>query len=154
MPIEIDIQNASDATDLPEKEEFHGWVEMALNGHRKQAELTIRLVDEPESRELNEQFRGRDEPTNILSFPYDAPAVVSSDLLGDLVICVPLVRREAAAQGKNISAHWAHLVVHGTLHLLGFDHQSDQEASLMEGVEVHILSRLGFPDPYLDDEKP
>ncbi|MEA3638936.1 MAG: rRNA maturation RNase YbeY [Lamprobacter sp.] len=121
------------------------------------AELTIRITDEAESSALNQQFRGRSGPTNILSFPFALPPGIDATdpavaglgaLLGDLVICAPLVQREAAEQGKTETAHWAHLVVHGTLHLLGFDHITPTEAAPMEALEIHILGTLGFPSPY------
>ena len=151
MAIAIDFQNTSEATDLPGETEFQRWAEMVLQGRRQQAELTIRLVDEDESQRLNREFRGQDRPTNVLSFPAEVPDFVGSELLGDIVICAPVVQREAEVQGKSLPAHWAHMVVHGTLHLLGLDHQSDPEASAMEQVEVKILRKLGFSDPYLDD---
>ena len=153
MTIDIDIQNATEADGVPEEEEFQRWVEMALKGRRKKAELTIRLVDEPESRQLNREFRGPDRATNVLSFPFDAPAVVDLDLLGDIVICAPVVQHEAKQQAKPVTAHWAHMVVHGTLHLLGMDHQTDKEALQMEAAEVSILTNLGFHDPYVDDNR-
>jgi len=151
--VEIDLQRATGVADLPEEDDFRRWAEMVLKGRRKRTELTIRVVDEIESRNLNRTYRGQDKATNVLSFPFDAPAVAGSDLLGDLVICAPLVQREAELQGKHASAHWAHLVVHGLLHLLGLDHRTDQEAAEMESVEVTILSRLGFSDPYSDDQR-
>ncbi|MCB1866955.1 MAG: rRNA maturation RNase YbeY [Gammaproteobacteria bacterium] len=153
MTIDIDIQNATEADGVPEEEEFQRWVEVALKGRRKKAELTIRLVDEPESRQLNREFRGPDRATNVLSFPFDAPAVVDLDLLGDIVICAPVVQHEAKQQAKPVTAHWAHMVVHGTLHLLGMDHQTDKEALQMEAAEVSILTNLGFQDPYVDDNR-
>ncbi|MCB1872150.1 MAG: rRNA maturation RNase YbeY [Gammaproteobacteria bacterium] len=151
MTVAIDYQNATEVTDLPPKKEFRRWTEMALAGYRQHAELTIRLVDESESRRLNREFRGQDKPTNVLSFPVDIPIIVGSDLLGDLVICAPVVQREAAAQGKSERAHWAHMVVHGVLHLLGLDHRTDLEAAAMERVEAATLLKLGFSDPYLDN---
>lgn len=153
MKAEIDIQKATDVTDLPKKREFRRWAKMALKGRRKRAELTIRLVDESESRRLNRAFRGQNNATNVLSFPFDAPAVVGSYLLGDLVICAPVVQQEAELQGKQLTAHWAHMVVHGTLHLLGLDHQTDREALKMESAEVAILAKLGFSDPYVDGHR-
>jgi len=151
VTIGIDFQNTSVAADLPGETEFRHWAETVLQGRRQQAELTIRLVDEAESRRLNREFRGQDHPTNVLSFPVEVPAFVGSELLGDIVICAPVVQREAELQGKPLPAHWAHMVVHGVLHLLGLDHQSDKEASAMERIEVKILQKLGFSDPYLDD---
>jgi probable rRNA maturation factor len=106
------------------------------------------LVDEPESRALNERYRGKDRPTNVLSFPAELPEELDIPLLGDIVICAPLVAEEASSQGKPVEAHWAHLVVHGVLHLLGHDHQLESEAREMEALEVELLASLGFPNPY------
>nr|WP_275099954.1 rRNA maturation RNase YbeY [Sedimenticola hydrogenitrophicus] len=128
--------------------QFQAWAEAALHGRLERAELVVRIVDREESRQLNREYRGKDSPTNVLSFPFEAPAVVANDLLGDLVICAPLVAEEAAEQGKPLEAHWAHLLVHGVLHLLGFDHINDPEAETMEGLEVEILESLGYSDPY------
>lgn len=147
MNLELDIQRVDDTNGIPGDEAFRRWVEGALEGRRESAELTIRIVGETESHELNLQYRGKDKPTNVLSFPFDAPEMVESDLLGDLVICAPVVSREAAAQGKSLEAHWAHMVVHGALHLLGFDHQNEQEAEEMEGLEREIIEVMGYPDP-------
>ncbi|HSJ47688.1 MAG TPA: rRNA maturation RNase YbeY [Gammaproteobacteria bacterium] len=131
------------------------WVEAALETENHGVELVIRLVDEAESAELNEAYRGKTGPTNVLSFPFDMPPEVEETrLLGDLVICAPVVRREAAEQGKTEPAHWAHLVVHGTLHLQGYDHQSEAGAAEMEGLERQILARLGYPDPYHEEADP
>ncbi len=153
MSVELDLQRVSSQAGQPTDDELQHWAEAVLAGRRGHAELTIRLVDEAESRELNRSYRGKDRPTNVLSFPFQAPPVVASDLLGDLVICVPVVLREAQSQSKAATAHWAHMVVHGVLHLLGYDHQVPAEAEAMERMEVDILSDLGFPDPYLNDEK-
>nr|WP_260295329.1 rRNA maturation RNase YbeY [Sedimenticola hydrogenitrophicus] len=132
--------------------QFQAWAEAALHGRLERAELVVRIVDREESRQLNREYRGKDSTTNVLSFPFEAPAVVADDplgdLLGDLVICAPLVAQEAAEQGKPLEAHWAHLLVHGVLHLLGFDHINDPEAETMEGLEVEILESLGYSDPY------
>ncbi|MCB1807111.1 MAG: rRNA maturation RNase YbeY, partial [Candidatus Competibacteraceae bacterium] len=114
-------------------------------------ELTIRLVDEAESSMLNESYRHKQGPTNVLSFPFEAPIPeIDMPLLGDIVICVPVVEHEAAEQNKPLMAHWAHLVIHGVLHLQGYDHQTETEADVMEALEVTLLDRLGFPDPYRD----
>ncbi len=130
------------------------WAEAAIDGAGGDAdgrELTVRVVGEAESRELNRAWRGKDRPTNVLAFPAgpagDGPAV-SEYPLGDLVVCAPVVLREAEAQGKTAESHWCHMVVHGTLHLLGFDHQTAAEAARMEALEIDVLARLGFPDPY------
>ena len=127
-------------------------MQRVLEGRRDEAELTIRLVDEAESQQLNREYRGKDRPTNVLSFPADLPAVVESPLLGDLVICAPVVLREAKEQGKTVEAHWAHMVVHGVLHLLGYDHQNEQEAAEMEGIEAALLKEMGYRNPYIDEE--
>ncbi len=112
------------------------------------AEISLRLVGEDEMRELNGRYRDRDYATNVLSFPAELPDAVDLPLLGDIVICAPVVRREALAQGKALNAHWDHMLVHGVLHLLGYDHVEDGEAELMESLERRILARLGHADPY------
>ncbi len=111
--------------------------------------MTIRLVDKPESTSLNEQYRQRKGPTNILSFPHDILDELEIPLLGDLVVCAPLVEEEAKEQKKLPEAHWAHLVIHGTLHLQGYDHQTEPEALQMEQKEIMLLTQLGYPNPYL-----
>lgn len=146
--IHVELQNASASTWLPGEDELFRWVEAATQ--RKQAEIVIRVVDEEESAELNGQYRGKPYPTNVLSFPFEAPPGVESEILGDLLVCAPVVEREAKEQGKPLSAHWAHIVVHGVLHLQGYDHIEDGEADIMEAEEIAILSRLGFTNPYED----
>ena len=149
IALALDIQNASATPDLPGYEQFHRWAAAVLTGRRTSAQLSIRVVDEPEGAELNRRFRGKPGATNVLSFPYEPlPGVVDCDLLGDLVICAPLVVCEAQAQGIPIEAHWAHLVVHGVLHLLGYDHADATEAMEMERLERDLLLGLGFPAPY------
>ena len=151
----LDVQFAVEPEGLPEPEQMLSWVEAALERDNYGVELVIRLVDEAESAELNETYRGRTGPTNVLSFPFDMPPEVEeARLLGDLVICAPVVRREALEQGKPGLAHWAHLVVHGTLHLQGHDHQAEDQATEMEGLERQILARLGYPDPYHEEADP
>lgn len=151
----LDFQQALEAADLPAPEQLLDWVEAALETENYGVELVIRLVDEAESAELNEAYRGKTGPTNVLSFPFDMPPEVEETrLLGDMVICAPVVRREAAEQGKTEPAHWAHLVVHGTLHLQGYDHQTEAGAAEMEGLERKILARLGYPDPYHEEADP
>ena len=150
--IELDLQNASHASALPSFEDFHLWCTLALRERSADSELTLRLVDEPEGRELNHTWRHKDYATNVLSFPADVPdGLLDIPLLGDLVICVPVVEREAAEQGKTLSAHWAHLVIHGCLHLLGYDHIEEAEAQEMEQLERQLLAELGHPDPYQDE---
>lgn len=154
MSIEVDVQYASRAADVPCEAEFASWVQAALCGERDSAELGVRIVDEEESRRLNLTWRGRARPTNVLAFPFEACGAVDLPLLGDLVICAPLVQREAREQGKPPRAHWAHLTVHGTLHLLGYDHEDEAQARRMESTEISVLARLGFPDPYVQPDAP
>jgi len=145
--VEVDLQVASDSDSIPEPSCFQLWAATALKG-RARTLLTIRLVDCEESADLNQRFRLKPGPTNVLSFAAELPAVVPVPLLGDIVICVPLVLTEAAAQGKLPLAHWAHLVIHGVLHLLGFDHETPAQAEEMEAQEIVMLAKLGYPDPY------
>ena len=146
--LELDLQRAS-ATPGPSDAEFRRWCELALRQRSADSEMTIRLVDETEGRELNLTYRHKDYATNVLSFPADVPDdLLDIPLLGDLVICVPVVEREAAEQGKALDAHWAHLVMHGCLHLLGYDHIDDGEADAMEALETRILAGLGIANPY------
>ncbi len=148
--IELDVQLASTGK-APAAAELQRWCELALRQRSGDSELTIRLVDEEEGRELNRTWRHKDYPTNVLSFPADVPdEFLDIPLLGDLVICVPVVEREAAEQGKPPAAHWAHLVIHGCLHLLGYDHIEDAEAEEMEALERQLLAELGHPDPYAE----
>lgn len=144
--IRIEIQQASVSKHLPDKAKLIEWAKAALQ--RRSAELVVRLVDEAESAELNGLYRGKPKPTNVLSFPFEAPPGVKVDILGDLVICAPVVEREAEEQAKPLSAHWAHMVVHGVLHLQGYDHIEEDEASIMERQETVVLNGLGFADPY------
>jgi probable rRNA maturation factor len=151
MP-KLDLQLATAAPDLPSRTDLQQWIDAALGDLEGPAEVVIRIVDEPEGLALNRDYRGKGYATNVLSFPFHAPPPVESALLGDLVICAPVVAGEAREQGKAPIAHWAHLVVHGVLHLRGYDHQNDEEAAEMEGFEREILAGLGFPDPYANDE--
>ena len=148
MSLELEVQVNSDDADIPTSHDVESWVEEVIGERREAAELTVRIVDEAESRALNERYRRQDKPTNVLSFPADLPGEVDTPLLGDIVICAPVVAAEATANRRSARAHWAHLVVHGTLHLLGFDHQTENQAREMEAEETAILIRLGFPDPY------
>ena len=148
--LELDLQRVSQG-EAPSDDEFRRWCELALRQRSADSELTIRLVDEAEGRELNRTWRQKDYATNVLSFPADVPdELLDIPLLGDLVICVPVVAREAAEQGKPLQAHWAHLVIHGCLHLLGYDHIDDAEADEMEDLERKLLAELGHPDPYAE----
>ncbi len=148
--IRIEVQNVSEVAEVPGTDDFRCWAEAAIK--RASAELVIRVVDRPEAAELNERYRGKPGPTNVLSFPFTAPPGVACDALGDIVICAPLVAEEARVQGKSARAHWAHLTIHGVLHLQGFDHEEQPEAEIMEAEETAILAELGFPNPY--DEGP
>jgi probable rRNA maturation factor len=145
--IELDVQRATTWGPLPSDVQFRLWVSKALQG-RGPAELAIRIVDREESRRLNRQYRGQDAPTNVLSFPADPPGEIGLNLLGDILICAPLVAGEALAQGKPAQAHWAHLTIHGVLHLLGYDHEQAAAAEVMEGLEIALLESLGIPNPY------
>ena len=150
MSLQLDLQVASTADGVPGNADFQRWAVAALEGRSafNAAELAIRVVDEPEGRTLNRNYRGRDYATNVLSFRAELPEDLGLQLLGDLVICAPVVAREAAEQGKVADAHWAHLTVHGCLHLLGFDHEAESDAEVMEALETEIMARLGYPDPY------
>ena len=148
--IEVEVQNASGCPSPPTPEQFQHWSEAALRGKQETAEVLIRLVDETEGARLNADYRGKNYPTNVLSFPFEVPPGIPNTHLGDLVICAPVVVGEAVAQGISVEAHWAHLTVHGVLHLLGYDHLEDDEAERMEAEEIRILETLGFPNPYQD----
>lgn len=148
MTHEVDVQIACDEDDLPDPAQLRAWATAAVGRLREDVELTIRIVDEVEIERLNTSYRHKAGTTNVLSFPFDAPAGVDIPLLGDIVICAPIVRREANEQTKNVKSHWAHMVVHGALHLLGFDHEQAREAQEMEKMETRILADLGFDNPY------
>ena len=152
MTLVLDVQYAAEesADHAPSPEAFERWAAAVLR-ELEEAEavsLTVRIAGEDEVRSLNGRYRGVEQPTNVLSFPMDLLVPLQPRPLGDIVLCGPLVRQEALAQGKPEEAHWAHLTVHGILHLVGYDHQSDDEARMMESLERHILAGLGYPDPY------
>jgi len=150
MAITLDLQIACDSNALPTKQQFQLWIDTALNPFNKAFELTIRLVEIEESQQLNQQYRDKDKPTNVLSFPFEVPEGIELDLLGDLVICTSVVEQEAKQQNKILHAHWAHLVIHGCLHLLGYDHINEQDAEEMESLEIQLLSNLNISDPYIE----
>jgi len=148
MEHDISVQYALVAAGLPQESEIRAWAERALQAHQRPAELVVRVVDEAEMTALNRRYRGKDGPTNVLAFPYGGMDGIPGDLLGDVVICAPVVAAEAARQDKPSAAHWAHLVVHGVLHLLGYDHHAQADAARMERRESALLTGLGFPDPW------
>lgn len=148
----VHLRLAAGRRGIPAAASFRAWVGATLAGAGAAGaprEVSIRIVDGREGRALNRRWRGRDSATNVLSFPVELPAGIRTPLLGDLVLCAPVVAREARAQGKPPREHWAHLTVHGTLHLLGMDHVEPREAERMEALERRVLAGLGIPDPYL-----
>ena len=157
-PIQLDVgvSYALPRVGLPAAVSFRKWVAAALDGRIREADLAVRLVGNKEGRALNRHYRGKDYPTNVLSFPADIaegvklPKGVKMPLLGDLVLCAPVIAREAREQKKPLAAHYAHLTVHGALHLLGWDHEDSRDAECMEQLEREILAGLGVPDPYLE----
>ncbi|MCQ1059477.1 rRNA maturation RNase YbeY [Photobacterium sp. DNB23_23_1] len=154
MAIYLDLQVATENTSgMPSEAQFQQWLDAAVTPFQADAELTIRLVDEEESQTLNHDYRGKDKPTNVLSFPFEAPPGVELELLGDLIICRQVVEKEAKEQDKPLNAHWAHMVVHGSLHLLGYDHIEDDEAEEMEGLETEIMQQMGYADPYAEEKQ-
>lgn len=151
MAYQIDIESNSQNQQIPARPELERWISAALQSQDfENAEVSVYIVDEDEGQELNAQYRGKDYPTNVLSFPADIAEEVGVPLLGDLVVCAPVVEREAQEQGKTLQAHWAHMLIHGTLHLVGFDHIDDDEAETMETLETQIVTGLGYPAPYQD----
>lgn len=146
----IIIQNVAPKTDSPKKKQLRLWAQSALKKTKQDCELTIRIVDREEMTTLNESYRKKAGPTNVLSFPSCLPEGVELEtpLLGDIVICADVVNHEAQEQNKSTEAHWAHMVIHGLLHLQGYDHETEAQAKIMEPLEVELMSSLGFPNPY------
>jgi len=153
----VDLQVACETEEIPSIEQFQQWVDCALDEviskdgndeDKAPFELTIRLVDINESQQLNSQYRGKDKPTNVLSFPFEVPDGIELNLLGDLVICIDVMKSEAKSQNKILFDHWAHLVIHGCLHLVGFEHINDSDALIMESLEIKILAKLAINNPY------
>lgn len=148
MAIILDVQMASSSEDAPDEACIERWVSAVIGSKSGDTELSVRIVDEPEGKALNETYRGASGPTNVLSFPFESDIPKPLPLIGDIVICAPVVTREAQQQNKDINAHWAHMIIHGVLHLLGYDHERDSDAAIMETLETEILQKLGFPHPY------
>ena len=159
MSVILDLQIACEAEDIPDEEQLQTWLNTVLEDERlaeslveyralQEQEITVRIVDRDESQQLNHQYRGMNKPTNVLSFPFEAPPGIIMNLLGDLVICADIVAQEAKEQNKPLMHHWAHMLVHGTLHLHGFDHIEDDNAEQMESMEIVILRKLAIDDPY------
>jgi probable rRNA maturation factor len=145
---DIEVQFAVTASGIPSAAEIRQWAARALEEHDRPSELVVRIVDEVEITALNRRYRGKNGPTNVLSFPCEGFPGMPGGLLGDIVICAPVVAAEAVTQGKPLAAHWAHLVIHGVLHLLGYDHAQAADARRMEARESSLLSGLGFPSPW------
>jgi probable rRNA maturation factor len=156
MKAELEIQRAVESASIPDDAVFQKWVDSAITPRSHRLSLTIRVVDESEAKRLNRDFRGKDYATNVLSFPTQlpdgVPQEVSDSLLGDLLICAPVVTREAIEFQRPEAHHWAHLTIHGVLHLLGYDHVQPADAELMESLETEILAKLEIPNPYLDHD--
>ena len=151
--LKLALQVASEASGLPSKAALKTWAAAALRPSVKQAEVTVRIVDAEEGQSLNREYRGKDYATNVLTFTFDddMPEIAGLPLMGDLVLCAPVVAKEAAEQGKTLEAHYCHLLVHGVLHLQGYDHLEDAEAEEMEDLEKQIVISLGYDDPYRSD---
>ncbi len=161
MPLELEIQNPANYSNIPSQDNVIQWVDLALSGgsaHDNDAttiSVVLRIVDEAESQTLNHRYRHKNSPTNVLSFPFEMPQINQlnedenvSRHLGDLVLCAPIIEKEALQQHKTLMQHWAHMVIHGMLHLQGYDHLEKAQAEEMESLEISILEQLGFPDPY------
>ncbi len=154
MQADVEIQRATLVAETPGDGLFQVWIEAVPAAPRVRYTLGIRVVDEEEAQRFNRGYRGRDYATNVLSFPAELPEGLPGDIrqgvLGDLLICAPVVVREAQEQNRPVTDHWAHLTIHGILHLLGYDHEQPEDAVVMESLETEILAGLGIRDPYLD----
>jgi len=151
---QIEVQVLSNSVGVPDKAQIQCWVDLALEDHDQDTEIVVRIVDVHESAQLNKQYRHKPGPTNILSFPADIPEGIGLNLLGDLVVCAPVLEREALEQHKPLAHHWAHIIIHGVLHLLGYDHLTEEDADLMENKEINILQKLNITNPYLEITQP
>lgn len=147
----IEIQTIFQSNGQPDDEQIQRWVDTALDDFDQDTEIVVRIVDEQESAELNEQYRHKKGSTNILSFPVEVPEGIELNLLGDLVVCAPVLEKEALEQHKALTDHWTHIIVHGVLHLLGYDHIDETQAELMENKEINILNKLNIKNPYIQD---
>ncbi len=145
MSVHVDIDNQD--FNIPDDTKIQNWLNQVLNQHHN-AEISIKIVDLDEMRSINLQYRQKDKPTNVLSFPSNLPEGLPITFLGDLVLCPPVIEQEALEQNKSLESHWAHMIVHGTLHLLGYDHEIETDAQKMENLEINILDTLGFTNPY------
>lgn len=151
MTLQVEVQQAGEGLSVPDEDSLTRWARLAFRtAGSANYSVVLRLTDESESRQLNNEYRGRDYATNVLSFPFETPEFIDEKHLGDLVICAPVVNREAGQQGKSSEAHWAHMVIHGMLHLQGYDHLTDDEAAAMESLETELLSQLDIANPYED----
>jgi probable rRNA maturation factor len=144
----VEIQTIFESAGQPSEAEIQLWVDTALEEIERDTEIVVRIVDESESAELNEQYRYKQGPTNILSFPVEIPEGIDLNLLGDLVVCASILAKEAQQQNKLLAHHWAHIIMHGVLHLLGYDHLDDEQAEEMESKEIALLQKLNIPNPY------
>lgn len=149
----VDLQIVPKCPDIPNRFLIQRWVNETLKKYLANAEVCIRVVDTGEIQQLNAQYRKQNKPTNVLSFPCVLPDAVALDksFIGDIIICAEVIAQQAQAQNKTVESHWAHMVIHGLLHLMGLDHQTEAEAVLMESKEIEILHDLGYPNPYLDE---
>jgi probable rRNA maturation factor len=145
---DIEIQRIFASPEQPNEAQIQLWIDTALADIEHDTEIVVRIVDKQESAELNQQYRHKQGATNILSFPVEIPEGIDLNLLGDLVVCAPVLEQEALQQGKNIADHWAHIIIHGVLHLLGYDHLDDEQAEEMESKEIALLQKLNIPNPY------
>lgn len=155
MQVRITLQNTINAAQVPDRFTLKRWISETLEGHAERAEICIRIVSPEESAQLNHEYRGKHKPTNILSFPIETfeDVEMSDPYLGDLVICPMVIETEAKEFNISLHEHWAHMIVHGVLHLLGYDHLTEDEAEEMEAQEIEVLDRLGFPNPYEEEEE-
>lgn len=149
----LEIQIESQSKKIPLEKQFKSWVDAVLKNDEQDSEIVIRIVDEDEMIQFNDQYRDKNGTTNILSFPFEVPDGFESPLLGDLLVCAPVVEVESRQQNKKLEHHWAHLIIHGILHLLGYNHIDDVEAEEMEALEINILSTIEIDNPYQEKQK-